>query len=40
MGRPGTANVEVIGPAEDIESVRVGGAAVTVLTGVLTLPVG
>ncbi len=38
MGRPGTANVEVMGPAENIEAVRVGGNAVTVMTGVLTLP--
>ena len=38
MGRPGTATVEVLGPADDIETVRVGGHAVTVFTGVLTLP--
>ncbi len=38
MGRPGTATVEVIGPAENIEAVRVGGYAVTVMTGVLALP--
>ena len=38
MGRPGTAKVEVIGHAENIEAVRVGGNAVTVMTGVLTLP--
>jgi trans-2,3-dihydro-3-hydroxyanthranilate isomerase len=35
MKRPGTAQVEVVGPREDIEAVRVGGLAVTVLRGVL-----
>jgi trans-2,3-dihydro-3-hydroxyanthranilate isomerase len=38
MGRPGTATVEVIGPPEDIETVKVGGSAVAVLEGVFTLP--
>lgn len=38
MGRPGTARVEVVGPPDNIAAVRVGGHAVTVLTGVLTLP--
>lgn len=33
MGRPGTAQVEVVGPQEDIETVKVGGKAVTVLKG-------
>ena len=33
MRRPGTAMVEVIGPPEDIENVKVGGRAVTVLVG-------
>jgi trans-2,3-dihydro-3-hydroxyanthranilate isomerase len=33
MGRPGIASVEVIGPPEEIENVKVGGRAVTVLTG-------
>ncbi|MDH5506591.1 MAG: PhzF family phenazine biosynthesis protein [Anaerolineae bacterium] len=33
MGRPGRATVEVIGAREDIEAVRVGGQAVTVLRG-------
>ena len=33
MGRPGTASVEVVGPPEDIETVKVGGQAVTVLKG-------
>ena len=35
MGRPGQASVEVIGPPDDIEAVKVGGAAVTVLRGEL-----
>ncbi|MFN8177628.1 MAG: PhzF family phenazine biosynthesis protein [bacterium] len=33
MARPGKAYVEVLGPREDIEAVRVGGAAVTVVRG-------
>jgi trans-2,3-dihydro-3-hydroxyanthranilate isomerase len=33
MGRPGIATVEVVGPPEDIETVKVGGRAVTVITG-------
>lgn len=33
MNRPGMAHVEVVGPREDIEAVRVGGQAVSVLTG-------
>ena len=37
MGRPGLAHVEVIGPPEDIENVKVGGSAVTVLRGELTI---
>ena len=37
MGRPGVASVEVIGPPHDIESVKVGGRAVTVIRGTLTL---
>jgi trans-2,3-dihydro-3-hydroxyanthranilate isomerase len=37
IGRPGKARVEVVGPREDIETVRVGGAAVTVLRGELEL---
>jgi trans-2,3-dihydro-3-hydroxyanthranilate isomerase len=37
MQRPGQANVEVVGPPEAIETVRVGGAAVTVLRGELVL---
>lgn len=38
MGRPGRAFVEVRGPRDKIESVIVGGSAVTVLTGTLKLP--
>lgn len=38
MQRPGQAQVEVVGPRGDIETVRVGGTAVTVLRGVLELP--
>ena len=37
MGRPGKAHVEVIGPSEDIEAVKVGGLAVTVLKGQFTV---
>lgn len=37
MKRPGQAYVEVIGPREDIQTVKVGGAAVTVLKGELTI---
>ena len=37
MDRPGQAYVEVIGPPEDIETVKVGGSAVTVLRGELTI---
>lgn len=37
MNRPGQAYVEVIGPREEIETVKVGGAAVTVLRGELTI---
>jgi trans-2,3-dihydro-3-hydroxyanthranilate isomerase len=37
MSRPGEAYVEVIGPRENIETVKVGGAAVTVLRGELTI---
>ena len=35
MNRPGQAAVEVIGSRENIETVRVGGSAVTVLRGEL-----
>jgi trans-2,3-dihydro-3-hydroxyanthranilate isomerase len=37
MGRPGTGSVEIIGPRDDIETVKVGGGAVLVLQGELLL---
>lgn len=37
MGRPGQASVEVIGHPADIEAVKVGGSAVTILSGELVL---
>ena len=37
MNRPGQATVEVLGPPEDIHTVKVGGAAVAVMRGVLEL---
>ena len=37
MKRPGQAEVQVIGPPENISTVKVGGPAVTVLTGTLQL---
>jgi len=37
MERPGTGSVEVLGPREDITAVKVGGSAVTVIRGTLTL---
>ena len=37
MQRPGQASVEVIGPRDKIETVKVGGSAVTVLRGELSL---
>lgn len=37
MHRPGIAQVEVVGPRDDIETVKVGGSAVTVLRGELVL---
>ena len=37
LGRPGQATVEVVGPRADIETVKVGGGAVTVLRGELIL---
>ena len=37
MGRPGMANVEIIGSRASIETVRVGGNAVTVLRGCFVL---
>jgi trans-2,3-dihydro-3-hydroxyanthranilate isomerase len=37
MGRPGQASVEVVGPRDDIETVKDGGQAVTVMRGKLVL---
>lgn len=37
MGRPGSAQVEVVGSPEAIETVRVGGHAVTVMRGEISL---
>jgi trans-2,3-dihydro-3-hydroxyanthranilate isomerase len=37
MHRPGQASVEVVGPRADIETVKVGGSAVTVLRGELVI---
>ena len=37
MGRPGRAEVEVVGPPEAIETVRVGGPAVVVIRGELEI---
>lgn len=37
MGRPGQTTVEVVGPPDDIQTVRVGGTAVTVVRGELML---
>ena len=37
MGRPGQAQVEVIGPPDDIQLVKVGGSAVAVIRGELTI---
>jgi trans-2,3-dihydro-3-hydroxyanthranilate isomerase len=37
MSRPGQGTAEVIGPPEDIQAVKVGGGAVTVLRGELVL---
>ena len=37
MGRPGKAHVEVVGPRDDIETVRVGGQAALVMRGELIL---
>lgn len=37
MNRPGEGYVEVVGPRDDIQTVKVGGAAVTVLKGELTI---
>jgi len=37
MSRPGQGYVEVVGPRDDIQTVKVGGAAVTVFKGELTI---
>ena len=37
MKRPGQASVEIIGPPDDIQTVKVGGPAVTVIRGELLL---
>src|SRR5262249_24075807 len=37
MQRPGKATVEVVGSRDDIETVKVGGSAITVLKGELLL---
>ena len=37
MGRPGKAYVEVVGPRDAIDTVKVGGEAVTVVRGELDL---
>jgi len=37
MNRPGLATVEVVGPTDDIEVVKVGGQAVTVMRGELQI---
>jgi len=37
MSRPGEAYVQVVGPRDDIQTVKVGGAAVTVLKGELMI---
>ncbi len=37
MHRPGEAHVEVVGPPDAIETVKVGGAAVAVMEGTITL---
>lgn len=38
MGRPGQAQVEVVGPRTEIQTVKIGGQAVLVLHGELILP--
>jgi len=37
MNRPGQAIVEIVGPRDDIETVKIGGSAVTVLRGELMI---
>ena len=38
MGRPGRAEVEVLGPPDDVAGVRVTGTGVVVLRGTVDLP--
>ena len=38
MNRPGRAQVEVVGDRDSIETVRVGGVAVSIIEGTLRLP--
>ncbi|MBN1992940.1 MAG: PhzF family phenazine biosynthesis protein [Anaerolineae bacterium] len=38
LGRPGQATVEMIGPREDVTTVKVGGSAATVVRGEFLLP--
>jgi trans-2,3-dihydro-3-hydroxyanthranilate isomerase len=37
MGRPGRAEVEVLGPREAITGVRVGGSGVVLMAGTVSL---
>jgi len=37
MNRPGQASVEIVGPPDNIETVKVGGSAVTILRGELVV---
>jgi trans-2,3-dihydro-3-hydroxyanthranilate isomerase len=37
MGRPGSAQVEILGPPHNIDSVKVGGSAVVVLKGMIEI---
>ncbi|MBE7550876.1 MAG: PhzF family phenazine biosynthesis protein [Anaerolineales bacterium] len=37
LGRPGQATVEIVGPRDDIETVKVGGGAATIVRGELVL---
>ncbi|MCL4302750.1 MAG: PhzF family phenazine biosynthesis protein [Anaerolineae bacterium] len=37
LGRPGQASVEIVGPRDDIETVKVGGGAATIVRGELVL---
>jgi trans-2,3-dihydro-3-hydroxyanthranilate isomerase len=37
LQRPGQATLEVVGPPDDIEGVKIGGQAVTLIEGILTI---